>query len=167
MLQKSNRICYIRGMNTMAVGIYFKTLRSKYDWSQQKTVNLVSERLGRGNIPFDKGILSRLENGKTWPEGDFFTALIAVLQANIVHVVALQNDEEATERYAKELAETWFDKEQLGRLDHVIANTKPDEFAAILADVRRELMRDPGLERHLRGILEGRRGREAPDSGPR
>lgn len=153
MLQKSNTVCYSRGMNTMAVGVYFKTLRLKYGWSQQDLADHVTRYLNRLDRPISKTPVTNLETGKTWPEGDTFTAMIAVLQANIAHIVALQRDSEATEEYAQEMAEEWFDKEQLGRLDHIIVNTKPDQYAAILSDVRRELLRDPTLERHLRGIL--------------
>jgi len=85
---------YTKGMSE-ALGAYLKTLREGRKLRPVEVLQQLGDRLRLGK-PVDQTRLWRVENGKSWPEGDFLVALLDIIGANLADVSWIQQHPEAT-----------------------------------------------------------------------
>lgn len=118
---------------SVVLGAYLKTLREGRGLRPVDVTNELRERLGTS---VDDTRLWRAERGEAWPKGDFLTALLSILRADLDAVAWIQRHGEATPEDGERLA-----RQTLGAsaVDHVDAEADkfarsltPDELARLL-----------------------------------
>ncbi len=129
-----------------AVGVYFKTLRTKRQLSPKDIVNAIMDAAPELDPP-DVNYVWRIENGKIQSPGfRLIAALTRAVQGNPDDVVRLVLDEDVSADEAERLALAWLSRDQAAQIDELVENHTAEDVLAAIRDMREELGR---LERRL------------------
>lgn len=137
---------YTRGMSE-ALGAYLKTLREGYGLRPSEVLAQLGERLGKS---IDESRLWRTEKGKskTWPEGDYLTALYDIVKADLDDVAWIQKTADAKAADGERLANERIEQ----RAKTIASQVSKDQVPTTLDFVRR-LRADPEALRELRELI--------------
>jgi transcriptional regulator with XRE-family HTH domain len=138
---------YTRGMSE-ALGAYLKTLREGYGLRPSEVLAQLGERLGKA---IDESRLWRTEKGKskTWPEGDYLTALYDIVKADLDDVAWIQKNAGAKAADGERLA----NKRLQRRAEEIAETAKSEEKVTDILDFVRRLRADPEASRELRRLI--------------
>lgn len=110
---------------SVVLGAYLKTLREGRGLRPVDVTNELRERLGTS---VDDSRLWRAEKGEAWPKGDFLTALLSILRADLDAVAWIQRHAEATPQDGERLA-----RQTLGTSAAEYVDAEADKFARSLS----------------------------------
>lgn len=141
---------YTSGMSA-ALGAYLKTMREGRKLDPKDVLPILSERLGK---KVDHSRLWRAEQGNAgrWPDGDFLTALLDVIGADLEDIrwIQMHPDAEAIEGERRAL-------DRLSRREEeMIADLlSSDEDRLHLLRAVLSLTKDPVLRSRIQGYVDG------------
>jgi hypothetical protein len=146
-------IMYTRSMN-VALGGYIRTMKERRGLRSADVLSQLGKRLGKRQ---HASKLSRVENGKAWPEGEFLTALLDIVRANFDDVAWFQLHPDATRQDGIDRAINRLSQEEIERLNPFVTT---DEGQLRLLRATYELTDDPVLRDRIRKYIDKLQSRQ-------